>query len=131
MGFRSIEELQEQNQKLLGVVRELSAEQDAREETLADVRTAQLTERLEATLRELDEIRASRDRHVQLSEAIVRQRDMYKAMLTDGSLQVGALRAHAQDIITQALRASSFIALMLNVNCFAIWSVFPCFANTG
>ena len=46
--------------------------------------------RLEATLRELDEIRASRDRHVQLSEAIVRQRDMYKAMLTDGSLQVGA-----------------------------------------
>ena len=44
MGFRSIEELQEQNQKLLGVVRELSAEQDAREESLADVRTAQLTE---------------------------------------------------------------------------------------
>ena len=119
MGFRSIEELQEQNQKLLGVVRELSAEQDAREETLADVRTAQLTERLEATLRELDEIRASRDRHVQLSEAIVRQRDMYKAMLTDGSLQVGALRAHAQDIITQALRASSFIALMLNI-CIAV-----------
>ena len=118
MGFRSIEELQEQNQKLLGVVRELSADQDAREESLADVRTAQLTERLEATLRELDEIRASRDRHVQLSEAIVRQRDMYKAMLTDGSLQVSA-HAHAQDVITQALRASSFIALMLSV-CFAI-----------
>ena len=120
MGSRSIEELQEQNQKLLGVVRELSAEQDAREESLADVRTAQLTERLEATLREVDEIRASRDRHVQLSEAIVRQRDMYKAMLTDGSLQV---RARAHDVIAQALRARILIALMLNV-CFAIRSVF-------
>ena len=109
MGSRSIEELQEQNQKLLGVVRELSAEQDAREESLADVRTAQLTERLEATLRELDEIRASRDRHVQLSEAIVRQRDMYKAMLTDGSLQVGA-RARMRKTSSRRLCVQAFLS---------------------
>ena len=41
---RSIEELQEQNQKLLAVVRELSEEQERNEQAAVDAKTAALTE---------------------------------------------------------------------------------------
>ena len=41
--FRSIEELQEQNQRLLAVTRELSEKQDRDEEGRVEERTAELT----------------------------------------------------------------------------------------
>ena len=41
---KSIKELQEQNQKLLAVVRELSEEQERNEQAAVDAKTAALTE---------------------------------------------------------------------------------------
>ncbi|XP_014665092.1 PREDICTED: nucleoprotein TPR-like [Priapulus caudatus] len=84
--FRSIGELQEQNQQLLAVVRELSEKQEAEEKRLTDSKTQELQEQLNAATKDLEELRAARQRQADMVESIVRQRDMYRVLLADTSV---------------------------------------------
>ncbi|CAH3021550.1 unnamed protein product [Porites evermanni] len=78
--FRSIEELQQQNQKLLGVIRELSEEKEKRE---GDNVVEGLQKQLDVSLKELDGLKEARERQMQMVEAVVRQRDMYRVLLAN------------------------------------------------
>jgi len=84
--FRNVAELHEQNIKLLRVVRQLSALED------------ELQSRPDAAglARAMDEIRAldeARQRQEELVQAIVRQRDMYRALLAQADAKHAAAAA--------------------------------------
>ncbi|CAM1301248.1 TPR (predicted), partial [Pycnogonum litorale] len=83
VSFRNIEELQKQNQQLLAVVRELSDEQEAKEKSAVDSRTSDLMTDLEAVKNQVGELKASRSRQETILESVVKQRDMYKTLLTE------------------------------------------------
>ncbi|XP_064626009.1 nucleoprotein TPR-like [Lineus longissimus] len=83
--FRSIEELQEQNQKLLQVVRELSEKREEEDKMTVDAKTSELKKELDVALEELNDIRAARTRQAEMVESIVRQRDMYRVLLAQTS----------------------------------------------
>uniref|UniRef100_A0A8C7PMF2 Nucleoprotein TPR n=1 Tax=Oncorhynchus mykiss TaxID=8022 RepID=A0A8C7PMF2_ONCMY len=76
--FRGVEELQQQNQRLLVALRELSEAQEREEEetTGSPVSKAQA---------ELEALREQRGHQMQLAESIVRQRDMYRVLLAQAT----------------------------------------------
>ncbi|XP_061166094.1 nucleoprotein TPR-like [Saccostrea echinata] len=79
--FRNIEDLQRQNQRLLGVVRDLSEKRDEEESLAAEEKTKDLKEQLERALSEMQELKSARDRQATMVESIVRQRDYYRVLL--------------------------------------------------
>nr|XP_018671495.1 nucleoprotein TPR isoform X2 [Ciona intestinalis] len=79
--FKDIGELQEQNKKLLKVIRELSDKQEEAEVEGIDVRSRELQEELEVVKDELMHLKEDRTRQSLLVEGIVRQRDMYRVLL--------------------------------------------------
>nr|CAB3267195.1 nucleoprotein TPR [Phallusia mammillata] len=80
--FKDIAELQEQNQKLLTIIRQLSDEQEKAEKAGADKKTLELQAQLEEANEELERLREDRSRQMTMVEAIVRQRDMYRVLLS-------------------------------------------------
>uniref|UniRef100_A0A665W921 Nucleoprotein TPR n=1 Tax=Echeneis naucrates TaxID=173247 RepID=A0A665W921_ECHNA len=72
LSFRSVEELQRQNQNLLGRLRMLEQEK-AREQSHASVDKLQ---------KEVEQLREQRNQQKQLADSNARQRDMYKTLLT-------------------------------------------------
>ncbi|XP_076826179.1 nucleoprotein TPR-like isoform X2 [Clavelina lepadiformis] len=79
--FKDIAELQEQNQKLLGVIRELSEDRENAEQEGVDEKTRVLQTELESARDELERLREDRGRQMTMVEAVVRQRDMYRVLL--------------------------------------------------
>uniref|UniRef100_A0A8C8I153 Nucleoprotein TPR n=1 Tax=Oncorhynchus tshawytscha TaxID=74940 RepID=A0A8C8I153_ONCTS len=90
--FRGVEELQQQNQRLLVALRELSDAQE-REETettgtkslYSPSRRSELERSLEKAQAELEALREQRSHQMQLAESIVRQRDMYRVLLAQAT----------------------------------------------
>jgi nucleoprotein TPR len=78
--FRDVAELQERNIELVAVVRELSARHEAQETSLVEEKTAELRQELDTALRQVEELRAARERQQLMVESIIQQRDMYKSM---------------------------------------------------
>uniref|UniRef100_A0A3B4X1R9 Nucleoprotein TPR n=1 Tax=Seriola lalandi dorsalis TaxID=1841481 RepID=A0A3B4X1R9_SERLL len=76
--FRSVEELQKQNQRLLVALRELS---DAQEKE----RHGELVQSLEKAQAELESLKEQRSQQVKMTESIVRQRDMYRVLLAQAT----------------------------------------------
>ncbi|XP_013390064.1 nucleoprotein TPR [Lingula anatina] len=85
--FKSIEELQEQNQRLLEIVRELSEKKEEEENAATSARTLELQKQLESAMEELEEMKAGRERQAQMVDSIVRQRDMYRVLLSQSGGQ--------------------------------------------
>ena len=83
--FRSLEELQDQNQRLLAVVRTLSEEREREEEEKHTQETHQLQEQLDQAIHELQLLREGRERQKETVEAIVQQRDMYRVLLAQST----------------------------------------------
>ncbi|XP_041484562.1 nucleoprotein TPR-like isoform X2 [Lytechinus variegatus] len=81
VSFRSVEELQQQNERLLGVVRDLSEKQEKEESETLQSKTADLKKQLDEAIEELDDMRSARSRQTEMVESIVRQRDMYRVLL--------------------------------------------------
>ncbi|XP_074653725.1 nucleoprotein TPR-like isoform X2 [Tubulanus polymorphus] len=79
--FRSIAELQEQNQKLIQVARELSENREEEEKKAVSDKTRNLQEKLEEAVKELEMMKDTKSRHVEMLENVVRQRDMYRVLL--------------------------------------------------
>ncbi|CAE1241745.1 TPR [Acanthosepion pharaonis] len=86
--FKNVQELQEQNQRLLEVVRELSDKREEEEQEVTDAKTLELKQSLENALEELKDLKASRARQEELAESIIRQRDMYRVLFQQSSQQV-------------------------------------------
>ncbi|GFS27350.1 nucleoprotein TPR-like [Elysia marginata] len=82
--FRSIEELQKQNEKLIGVCRELSEKREQEETEATTQKMQEMKEQLEFALSELDNLKDARARQAEMVESIVRQRDMYRVLLQQG-----------------------------------------------
>ncbi|XP_041127246.1 nucleoprotein TPR-like isoform X2 [Polyodon spathula] len=79
--YRNIEELQQQNQRLLVALRELGETREKEEQETTSSKVAELQLNLEKALSELERLRDGRNHQMQLVESIVRQRDMYRILL--------------------------------------------------
>ncbi|KAM6948188.1 nucleoprotein TPR [Aplochiton taeniatus] len=83
--FRSVEELQRQNQSLLGRVRELEEERERQAEQATSTRVSELQQSAEQTLRELAMVKKERDQQQRLADSHARQRDMYRILLSQST----------------------------------------------
>uniref|UniRef100_A0A8C9TZ21 Nucleoprotein TPR n=1 Tax=Scleropages formosus TaxID=113540 RepID=A0A8C9TZ21_SCLFO len=79
--FRSVEELQQQNQRLLAALRELGAAREEEEMEATSSRTTELEQTLHKAQHEVEQLREQRNHQMQLVESIVKQRDMYRILL--------------------------------------------------
>ncbi|CAL7943180.1 unnamed protein product [Xylocopa violacea] len=78
--FKDIEELQENNQKLLSIVRTLSSRQEEIERATDEINSGEMKEKLDRYLEQLEDMQAAQDRQAKMLEGLLRQRDMYKNM---------------------------------------------------
>nr|XP_045610228.1 nucleoprotein TPR-like [Procambarus clarkii] len=89
VGFRDINELQEQNRSLRTSLRELSEQMEASEHSAVDEKTKELKEELDAAKSQLKELSAARERQETMMENLVHQRDMYRTLLTQQTPKAG------------------------------------------
>ncbi|XP_029970537.1 nucleoprotein TPR-like isoform X3 [Salarias fasciatus] len=85
ISFRSVEELQRQNQSLLGRLRELEEEKDRQKGQVTSARISELESSMAKLKTEMELLREQRNQQKQLSDSNARQRDMYKALLTQST----------------------------------------------
>ncbi|XP_071005760.1 nucleoprotein TPR-like isoform X3 [Oncorhynchus clarkii lewisi] len=83
--FRGVEELQQQNQRLLVALRDLSDAQEREETETTGTKRSELERSLEKAQAELEALREQRSHQMQLAESIVRQRDMYRVLLAQAT----------------------------------------------
>ncbi|XP_041791081.1 translocated promoter region b, nuclear basket protein [Chelmon rostratus] len=83
--FRSVEELQKQNQRLLVALRELSDAQEKEEFEITGNKRGELEQSLEKAQAELESLKEQRSQQVKMTESIVRQRDMYRVLLAQAT----------------------------------------------
>ncbi|CAM4591848.1 unnamed protein product [Lepidochelys olivacea] len=81
VSYRNIEELQQQNQRLLVALRELGEAREREEQETTSSRISELQSQLEEAIHELEKLREARHVQMQLVDSIVRQRDMYRVLL--------------------------------------------------
>ncbi|XP_033209143.1 nucleoprotein TPR-like isoform X2 [Belonocnema kinseyi] len=91
--FRDIEELQENNQKLLTIVKSLSSRQEEIERATSEASCEEMKEKLDKYLEQLADMQASQDRQAKMLEGLLKQRDMYKNMYQQCLTQT-ATRGH-------------------------------------
>uniref|UniRef100_A0A4W6CYT6 Nucleoprotein TPR n=1 Tax=Lates calcarifer TaxID=8187 RepID=A0A4W6CYT6_LATCA len=83
--FRSVEELQKQNQRLLVALRELSDAQEKEEFEATGNKHGELEQSLEKAQAELESLKEQRSQQLKMTESIVRQRDMYRVLLAQAT----------------------------------------------
>ncbi|MEE6496310.1 hypothetical protein FKM82_002298 [Ascaphus truei] len=83
--YRNIEELQQQNQRLLVALRELGEAKEKDEQETTSSKISELEKELENSLSELLQLREARSHQMHLVESIVRQRDMYRILLSQAT----------------------------------------------
>ncbi|XP_069009311.1 translocated promoter region b, nuclear basket protein isoform X2 [Embiotoca jacksoni] len=83
--FRSVEELQKQNQRLLVALRELSDAQEKEEFEATGNKRGELEQSLEKAQVELESLKEQRSQQIKMAESIVRQRDMYRVLLAQAT----------------------------------------------
>ncbi|XP_072200007.1 nucleoprotein TPR isoform X4 [Excalfactoria chinensis] len=93
VSYRNIEELQQQNQRLLVALRELGEAREKEEQEATSSKIAELRSQLDEALNELEKLRESRHHQLQLVESIVRQRDMFRILLAQTTGAVIPLQA--------------------------------------
>ncbi|XP_042322300.1 nucleoprotein TPR isoform X2 [Sceloporus undulatus] len=81
VSYRNIEELQQQNQRLLVALRELGEAKEKEEQEATSSKISELQSQLGEAISELEKLRESRHHQMQLVDSIVRQRDMYRILL--------------------------------------------------
>ncbi|XP_056597198.1 nucleoprotein TPR [Triplophysa dalaica] len=90
VAFRSVQELQQQNQNLLAQVRD-QEEQREREQTQAKTaRQTEFEQSLEKVQKELQQVKEQMNHHKQLADSAARQRDMYRILLQTAGVELPA-----------------------------------------
>uniref|UniRef100_A0A2K6L0F5 Nucleoprotein TPR n=1 Tax=Rhinopithecus bieti TaxID=61621 RepID=A0A2K6L0F5_RHIBE len=102
VSYRNIEELQQQNQRLLVALRELGETREREEQETTSSKITELQLKLESALTELEQLRKSRQHQMQLVDSIVRQRDMYRILLSQTTGVAIPLHASSLDDISLA-----------------------------
>ncbi|XP_071964047.1 nucleoprotein TPR-like isoform X2 [Antedon mediterranea] len=87
VSFKGITELQQQNERLLVVIREISEKKEKEEQETVESKTLELKKQLEAALQDLSEMRETRTHQTRMVESIVSQRDMYRVLLAQTGAQ--------------------------------------------
>ncbi|KAM8851015.1 nucleoprotein TPR-like [Spinachia spinachia] len=85
LSFRSVEELQRQNQSLLKQLRELEEEKDRQQSQVTSARVSELEAGVDKLQKEVEQLKEQRNQQKQLADSSARQRDMYKALLTQST----------------------------------------------
>uniref|UniRef100_A0A673K0N6 Nucleoprotein TPR n=1 Tax=Sinocyclocheilus rhinocerous TaxID=307959 RepID=A0A673K0N6_9TELE len=83
--FRSVEELQQQNQRLLVALRDLSEEKEKVELEGDTMKRSEVEKYLEELQRELEQLKEKRAQDLQKVDAVARQRDMFRMLLTQAT----------------------------------------------
>lgn len=78
--FSSIEELQNQNQKLLTLVRELSSKQEELEQLQSEFNPEQIQAKIEQYAKKVQELEENNEQHAKMMDTLLRQRDMYRTL---------------------------------------------------
>uniref|UniRef100_A0A8B9HDM9 Nucleoprotein TPR n=1 Tax=Astyanax mexicanus TaxID=7994 RepID=A0A8B9HDM9_ASTMX len=78
VAFRSVEELQQQNQNLLAQLREM---EEQRERSENEAKSKELEQSLEKVQKEHELLKEQRNQQKQLADSAMRQRDMYRILL--------------------------------------------------
>ncbi|TPP49828.1 hypothetical protein FGIG_08431 [Fasciola gigantica] len=97
--WRSLGELQSQNQRLLCIARDLATqlEEHEREEKETAARVSELTLRVETLSGELDVVRMTAREARTETQAVTRQRDMYRALLNRYDIEVSRLEDESME----------------------------------
>uniref|UniRef100_G3PPU3 Translocated promoter region a, nuclear basket protein n=1 Tax=Gasterosteus aculeatus aculeatus TaxID=481459 RepID=G3PPU3_GASAC len=85
LSFRSVEELQRQNQSLLKQLRELEEEKERQQSQVASARVSELEAGVDKLQKEVEQLKEQRNQQKQLADSSARQRDMYKTLLTQST----------------------------------------------
>uniref|UniRef100_A0A8D2N9B4 Nucleoprotein TPR n=1 Tax=Zonotrichia albicollis TaxID=44394 RepID=A0A8D2N9B4_ZONAL len=93
VSYRNIQELQQQNQRLLVALRELGEAREKEEQETTSSKISELQSQLDEALSELQQLRESRQHQLQLVESIIRQRDMFRILLTQTTGAIIPLQA--------------------------------------
>ncbi|XP_065056789.1 nucleoprotein TPR-like isoform X2 [Rhopilema esculentum] len=80
VSFKNIEDLQEQNQKLLTVVRDLSEEREKQEKECSVEKMSELSDQLNLAFEQVKQMKDEREKQNEIIETLVKQRDMYKVL---------------------------------------------------
>ncbi|XP_076833031.1 nucleoprotein TPR isoform X2 [Brachyhypopomus gauderio] len=88
VAFRSVEELQQQNQNLLAQIRELKEHQERTESEAKTARQTELEKNLEQVQQELDLLKEQSSQQKQLANSAMRQRDMYRILLQTAGVEL-------------------------------------------
>ncbi|GBM37299.1 Nucleoprotein TPR [Araneus ventricosus] len=80
--FRDIEEIQMKNQKLLAVIRDLSDQMEEMEKKLSTEITSKFEKEIMSLSAQLEDLQKKRSKQSEMLETIIRQRDMYRVLLT-------------------------------------------------
>ncbi|XP_028817852.1 nucleoprotein TPR-like isoform X3 [Denticeps clupeoides] len=83
--FRSVEELQQQNQRLLVALRELGDAQEQAEMESKSSRMSELEDNLQKVQADLAQMKEHRATQLQLTESVIRQRDAYRLLLAQAT----------------------------------------------
>uniref|UniRef100_A0A8C1GNE1 Nucleoprotein TPR n=1 Tax=Cyprinus carpio TaxID=7962 RepID=A0A8C1GNE1_CYPCA len=83
--FRSVEELQQQNQRLLVALRDLSEEKEKVELEGDTMKHGEVEKYLEELQHELEQLKEKRAHDLQKVDAVARQRDMFRMLLTQAT----------------------------------------------
>ncbi|XP_034558839.1 nucleoprotein TPR-like [Notolabrus celidotus] len=82
LSFRSVSELQRQNQQLLRRLRDLEEEKNRQQSQISPERVSDLEASVTKFQKDLELLKEQRNQQKQLADSNARQRDMYKALLT-------------------------------------------------
>ncbi|TRY56833.1 hypothetical protein DNTS_004104 [Danionella cerebrum] len=88
LAFRSIKELQQQNQNLLTKVRDLEEQREQHQNQAKTARQIELEQSLEMVQKELEQIKEQQNQQKQLADSAVRQRDMYRILLQTAGVEL-------------------------------------------
>ncbi|XP_026146558.1 translocated promoter region b, nuclear basket protein [Carassius auratus] len=83
--FRSVEELQQQNQRLLVALRDLSEDKENDEMDGDTMKRSEVEKYLEELQHELEQLKEKRSQDLQKVDAVARQRDMFRMLLTQAT----------------------------------------------
>ncbi|KAL1280197.1 hypothetical protein QQF64_014797, partial [Cirrhinus molitorella] len=88
VAFRSVQELQQQNQNLLTQIRDLEEQRERDQNQAKTARQIELEQSLEKVQKELEQIKEQLNHHKQLADSATRQRDMYRILLQTAGVEL-------------------------------------------
>ncbi|XP_051556343.1 nucleoprotein TPR-like isoform X2 [Myxocyprinus asiaticus] len=88
VAFRTIQELQQQNQNLLAQIRDLEEQTERDQNQAKTSRQTELEQSIEKVQKELEQFKEQRNHQKQLADSAIRQRDMYRILLQTAGVEL-------------------------------------------